>query len=261
MSRIATRFARDASASGAAGLVAYVTAGDPDLRALGARSCVALARGGADVLEVGVPFSDPLADGPVIQRATERALAAGTTLRGVLDWSRERARDDRRADRALHLRQPGRADGRRRVRARAPPTPASTACCARLPVEEAEPLRSAAGRRRARSDLPVSPTTTRRADPAVGGARAAGSCTSSRGSASPARATRVAATPSRCWPAHPGAVDAAGGLGFGISRRSTSPRSPLGRRGGGRQRAGEGDREHGGAPDVAARAGELRAHG
>ena len=43
----------------------------------------ALARGGADVIEVGVPFSDPLADGPVIQRATERALAAGMTLRGV----------------------------------------------------------------------------------------------------------------------------------------------------------------------------------
>src|SRR4029450_10275937 len=46
---------------------------------------VAVARAGADVLEVGVPFSDPLADGPVIQRASERALAGGMSLRGVLE--------------------------------------------------------------------------------------------------------------------------------------------------------------------------------
>ena len=66
------------------GLVTYVTAGDPD----GARSeqiLVALDDAGADVMEVGVPFSDPVADGPVIQRATERALAGGMTLRGTLD--------------------------------------------------------------------------------------------------------------------------------------------------------------------------------
>jgi tryptophan synthase alpha chain len=64
--------------------VTYITAGDPDLpRTAGILR--ALDRAGADVLEVGVPFSDPLADGPVIQRATERALASGTTLSGVLD--------------------------------------------------------------------------------------------------------------------------------------------------------------------------------
>ena len=65
------------------GLVAYVTAGDPDAQT-SEEILVALADGGADVIEVGVPFSDPLADGPVIQRASERALAAGMTLRGVL---------------------------------------------------------------------------------------------------------------------------------------------------------------------------------
>jgi tryptophan synthase alpha chain len=65
------------------GLVTYITAGDPDLlRTEGILR--ALDRAGADVIEVGVPFSDPLADGPVIQRATERALAAGATLAGVL---------------------------------------------------------------------------------------------------------------------------------------------------------------------------------
>jgi tryptophan synthase alpha chain len=66
------------------GLVTYVTAGDPDM-ARSADILFALDRAGADVLEVGIPFSEPLADGPVIQRATERALAAGATASGVLD--------------------------------------------------------------------------------------------------------------------------------------------------------------------------------
>jgi len=65
------------------GLVAYVAAGDPDA-ATSEEILVALADGGADVIEVGVPFSDPLADGPVIQRASERALAAGMNLRGAI---------------------------------------------------------------------------------------------------------------------------------------------------------------------------------
>lgn len=66
------------------GLVTYVTAGDPNLERSADILC-ALDRAGADVLEVGIPFSEPLADGPVIQRATERALAAGATAAGVLD--------------------------------------------------------------------------------------------------------------------------------------------------------------------------------
>lgn len=82
MSRIDQRFA-DLRAAGRTGLVTYITAGDPDLPR-SAEILVRLDRAGADVLEVGVPFSDPLADGPVIQRATERALASGTTLGGVL---------------------------------------------------------------------------------------------------------------------------------------------------------------------------------
>ena len=83
MSRLQEAFSRIREQH-APGLVTYVTAGDPDLdRTAGILR--ALDRAGADVLEVGVPFSDPLADGPVIQRATERALAAGTTLSGVLD--------------------------------------------------------------------------------------------------------------------------------------------------------------------------------
>lgn len=83
MGRIETTFAA-LRAAGRTGLVTYVTAGDPDLPR-SAEVLRAIDRAGADVIEVGVPFSDPLADGPVIQRATERALAAGATLDGVLD--------------------------------------------------------------------------------------------------------------------------------------------------------------------------------
>ena len=83
MSRLADTFAR-LRQEDKAGLVTYITAGDPDLRRTEG-ILKALDRAGADVLEVGVPFSDPLADGPVIQRATERALASGTTLAGVMD--------------------------------------------------------------------------------------------------------------------------------------------------------------------------------
>lgn len=83
MSRIAETFAR-LRAADRTGLITYVTAGDPSLERTRDLLPV-LARAGADVIELGVPFSDPLADGPVIQRATERALAAGTTLDGVLD--------------------------------------------------------------------------------------------------------------------------------------------------------------------------------
>lgn len=81
-SRIARRFA-DLRRTGKMGLVAYLTAGDPSLDATG-QFVIALANAGADVIELGVPFSDPVADGPVIQRASERALRSGTTLSGVL---------------------------------------------------------------------------------------------------------------------------------------------------------------------------------
>jgi len=69
-------------------LVAYFTAGDPSL-ALTRKLVGEAARRGADVIELGIPFSDPLADGPVIQRATQRALAAGVTLPRVLELVRE----------------------------------------------------------------------------------------------------------------------------------------------------------------------------
>lgn len=84
--RISKRFA-ELRNSGELGIIAYITAGDPSLDA-SHRFVLALAGAGADVIELGVPFSDPLADGPTIQRASERALKAGTTLVGVLDLVR-----------------------------------------------------------------------------------------------------------------------------------------------------------------------------
>lgn len=93
MSRIPATFAA-LRARGRAALVPYVCAGDPS-RTGTADVLHALVQGGADVLELGIPFSDPMADGPVIQRASERALARGTRLADALDAVRDFRRDDR----------------------------------------------------------------------------------------------------------------------------------------------------------------------
>ncbi len=86
MSRLAQRFA-DLKAAGRKALIPFVTAGDPNPE-LTVPLMHALVASGADVIELGVPFSDPMADGPVIQRASERALAHHVSLRGVLDMVR-----------------------------------------------------------------------------------------------------------------------------------------------------------------------------
>jgi len=80
--RIARRFAK-LKAEGRAGLVTFVTGGDPDLET-SARILAGLPKAGADLIELGMPFSDPMADGPAIQAAGYRALKAGTKLRLVL---------------------------------------------------------------------------------------------------------------------------------------------------------------------------------
>jgi tryptophan synthase alpha chain len=84
--RISRRFA-ELRKAGELGIVAYITAGDPTLDG-SLQFVLSTAEAGADVIELGVPFSDPLADGPVIQRASERALKSGTTLAGVLELVR-----------------------------------------------------------------------------------------------------------------------------------------------------------------------------
>lgn len=83
MNRIDRAF-QTCRAEGRKALVSFVSAGDPDL-ATTARLVPAIAAAGTDIVELGVPFSDPMADGPTIQRASQRALASGTTLAGVLE--------------------------------------------------------------------------------------------------------------------------------------------------------------------------------
>ena len=87
MTRIEKKF-QDLKAANRKAFIPYITAGDPDLKA-SAEIIRRLERAGADIIEVGVPFSDPIADGPVIQRAAERALDSHTTLRGVLSMASE----------------------------------------------------------------------------------------------------------------------------------------------------------------------------
>src|SRR5471032_1609930 len=82
MSRIKSTFAALAE-QGRKGLIPFITAGDPNPEQT-VEFMHALAKGGADVIELGVPFSDPMADGPVIQRSSERALAKGVSLKHVL---------------------------------------------------------------------------------------------------------------------------------------------------------------------------------
>lgn len=82
MSRIADKFAA-LKRNREKALITFITAGDPDLTATG-ELILEMEKSGADIIELGVPFSDPMADGPTIQKSSERALAAGTTLPGIL---------------------------------------------------------------------------------------------------------------------------------------------------------------------------------
>jgi tryptophan synthase alpha chain len=93
MSRLAAKF-DSLRKQGRKALIPFVTAGDPDPK-LAVPVMHALAKAGADVIELGVPFSDPMADGPVIQRSSERALKHGVSLRDVLGYVAEFRKTDR----------------------------------------------------------------------------------------------------------------------------------------------------------------------
>ena len=141
------------------GLVTYVTAGDPDLERT-ASILRSLDRAGADVLEVGVPFSDPLADGPVIQRATERALASGTTLKGVLGVV-GRVRAEVRAPIVIFsYANPILRLGAERFADQARDAGVDGVLVLDLPIEEADDFRGMLAARRIDTILLLSPTTT-----------------------------------------------------------------------------------------------------
>jgi tryptophan synthase alpha chain len=158
VSRLSDTFAR-LRAQKAPGLVTYVTAGDPDLpRTAGILR--ALDRGGADVLEIGVPFSDPLADGPVIQRATERALASGATLTGVLDLIGQ-VRSDVRAPMVIFsYANPILRYGAERFADCARAVGVDGVLVLDLPIEEADDFRAMLEQRGIDTILLLSPTTS-----------------------------------------------------------------------------------------------------
>ena len=158
MSRVAETFARIRQ-NGKPGLVTYVTAGDPDVpRTAGILR--ALDGAGADVIEVGVPFSDPLADGPVIQRATERALASGTTLSQVLDLI-GCVRTELRAPLVIFsYANPILRLGAERFADRAKEAGVDGVLVLDLPIEEADDFRNMLARRGIDTILLLSPTTT-----------------------------------------------------------------------------------------------------
>jgi tryptophan synthase alpha chain len=157
-SRIAATFAALRVAN-KPGLVTYVTAGDPDLPRTAA-ILRALDRAGADVLEIGVPFSDPLADGPVIQRATERALAAGTTLAGVLDMLRDLRPEIRAPFVVFSYANPVLRLGAERFADRAREAGVDGVLILDLPIEEADGFRGMLAERGIDTILLLSPTTT-----------------------------------------------------------------------------------------------------
>jgi tryptophan synthase alpha chain len=159
MNRLVDTFARLKARGNGPGLVTYITAGDPDLpRTEGILR--ALDRAGADVLEVGVPFSDPLADGPVIQRATERALASGTTLSGVLQMV-TRLRADLRAPIVIFsYANPILRLGAERFADEAKAAGVDGVLVLDLPIEEAAEFRALLGDRGIDTILLLSPTTT-----------------------------------------------------------------------------------------------------
>jgi tryptophan synthase alpha chain len=158
MGRIAETFAR-VRKQGSPGLVTYVTAGDPDVpRTAGILR--SLDRAGADVLEVGVPFSDPLADGPVIQRATERALAAGTTLTQVLDLVGGIRNDVRAPVVIFSYANPILRMGAERFADRAREVGVDGVLVLDLPIEEADDSRNMLNKRGIDTILLLSPTTT-----------------------------------------------------------------------------------------------------
>lgn len=158
MSRLAARFA-ELKRSGRVALVPYITAGDPDPAAT-VPLLHTLVAAGADVLELGVPFSDPTADGPVIQQACERALRQGTTLADVLGMVREfRTADARTPVVLMGYLNPVEALGPEKFSAAAAAAGVDGVLTVDMPPEEAEPL---AGLLRKRGLDPVfllAPTT------------------------------------------------------------------------------------------------------
>ena len=156
--RLTDTFAR-LRTEGAPGLVTYVTAGDPGY-ARSREILLALDRAGADVIELGVPFSEPLADGPVIQRATERALAGGMTLARTLDLVAELRGQVRAPIVLFTYANPIYRFGLDAFAARAAEVGVDGVLALDLPAEEAGPLHGRLAKAGIDMIFLISPTTT-----------------------------------------------------------------------------------------------------
>jgi tryptophan synthase alpha chain len=154
-----SRVARAFSTTAQPRLVTYATAGDPDLSRSG-DVLRAMARGGADAIEIGVPFSDPIADGPAIQRASERALASGTTLRRTLELVEQVRRDIAVPIVLFTYVNPVLRLGTAEFLSRAADAGVDGVLLLDLPIEESEAMHAALDARGIDQIFLVSPTTT-----------------------------------------------------------------------------------------------------
>lgn len=148
-------------AAGKKGLIAFITAGDPDLAGT-VEIALRIAAAGADIIELGIPFSDPLADGPVIQQASHRALASGATIPRILEIVREIRRHCGKPLVLMGYYNPVYRYGIARFVLEASEAGVNGVIVPDLPYEESGPLRDAA--QEAGVDLIplVAPTTTGR---------------------------------------------------------------------------------------------------
>ena len=141
------------------GLIGYITAGDPDLTTTH-ELVLAMAEGGADLVEIGVPFSDPVADGPTIQEASQRALAAGTTPAMIIDLVRTLRPKTETPIVLMTYYNPVYRWGPAAFAAAAPAAGADGLIVPDLPVEEASVLRTACDARNLALLPRVAPTST-----------------------------------------------------------------------------------------------------
>jgi tryptophan synthase alpha chain len=159
MSRIAARF-EALKRQGRKALIPFVTAGDPE-PGLAVPLMHALVKAGADVIELGVPFSDPMADGPVIQRSSERALKHGVTLRGVIGYIAEFRKTDRDTPVVIFgYANPIESLGVERFADAAKAADADGVLVVDYPPEEAQPMVQALDARGLDTIFLLSPTTT-----------------------------------------------------------------------------------------------------
>ncbi|WP_410473628.1 tryptophan synthase subunit alpha [Guyparkeria sp. TX1] len=158
-SRLASLFERLKGENRAA-LIPYITAGDPDAQAT-IELMHAMVEGGADAIEIGVPFSDPMADGPVIQAAHERALKSGLGLRGVIDLVAEfRQRDAETPVVLMGYQNPIEAMGVAAFVDKAASAGVDGVLTVDLPPEEADEMSAAMGERGMAPIFLLAPTTS-----------------------------------------------------------------------------------------------------